>query len=186
MCDSGQAAYFFCQFDNSSSLEAYTIIRSLLRQLLEHAKLSVDLESRLEAITRHPALDSVALDSLLQDLFGKQICSFQRTYIVIDALDECEKKHRNIVLKFLRTAISSSQSTLKIFLTSRGGLGDEVRRCCTSVQHLSMGSSEALCNLKVFINRVLRERVANGDLVVGDENLIQEIEDALLTGAQGM
>lgn len=49
-----------------------------------------------------------------------------------------------------------------------------------------MGSPDALSNITVFIKAALATRVDERDLIVGNHDLITEIQDALVKGAQGM
>jgi hypothetical protein len=54
------------------------------------------------------------------------------------------------------------------------------------LQHLSMGSPEALSDIITYTREVIDGRLSNGDLVVGNHQLVKEIQDVLIQGAQGM
>lgn len=140
----------------------------------------------MQSITQTPSLNLAELETLLQDLLSRRIALSERTYIFIDALDECDMRERKIVFNVLRSAIASSQSKLKVFLTSRDSIGDEVKRLHFPLQHQSMGSPNALSSMTEYIGAALATRVEEGELIVGDGKLVDEIRDALVGGAQGM
>lgn len=119
--------YFFCQFDITTSLKAETILRSVIRQILNDTKIPRNIEDDLQSITQNASLDLVELGTLLHGLLSKQIALSKRTYIFIDALEECDKRERNIVFNVPSSAITASQSKLKVFLTGRDGIDDEVK-----------------------------------------------------------
>ncbi len=49
-----------------------------------------------------------------------------------------------------------------------------------------MNRPEASSDIETFIKDEIQERVASKDMVVGDSNLLEDIQDALIRGAQGM
>lgn len=178
--------FFFCQFDIATSLKAETILRSIIRQYLNDSQIPKDIQSILQDITQNTSLSLIEVRSHLQSLLQKRIASSRKTYIFIDALDECQKKERDVVLAFLRVAIASSQSKLKVFLTSRDNIINEVKKLHSPLRHQSMGSPGALSNLNVFIKDALVDKIKDGELIVGDDTILLEVQDALLAGAQGM
>lgn len=53
----------------------------------------------------------------LESLFRKCLNLFERVFIVLDGLDECEQKHRKTILNFLFDL--GAQSELRVFVASR-------------------------------------------------------------------
>ncbi len=174
--------FFFCRFDEAISLKAEVILKSIIRQSLDATNLPSDIETSLEEISQSPLSGIGELQSFLQ----KTIASSQAYYIVIDALDECEKSERDLVLDVLQSVIASSVSKVKLFLASRDSTGKEIRKRFPSLQHLSMGSPEALSDIINYTREAIDGRLKNGDLVVGNRQLVMEIQDMLIQGAQGM
>jgi hypothetical protein len=174
--------FFFCRFDEALSLNAETILRSIIRQSLDPTSLSRDIESCLEKISKSPLSGIEELRSLLQ----KIVASSELNYIIIDALDECEKSERVVLFDIFQSTIASNGSKIKLFLASRESIGGEIENRFRSVEHISMNSTGARADIVTYIRESIDMKLKNGDLVVGNDELIQEIQDALIQGAQGM
>jgi hypothetical protein len=174
--------FFFCQYDNPESLKARTILGSLIRQCLDINNLSNKIEGRLKELLKDSPLDFEELNDLIEDVFAVS----QEQFIVIDALDECEKADRKLLLSALRRLINASKVKLKIFLTSGPHMGIEFERTLRPNFHISMTSPEANSDIRSYIENEITQKNENGDLMVGQSQLITEIQDALVRGAQGM
>jgi hypothetical protein len=121
--------FFFCRFDEAISLKAETILRSIIGQSLDVANLPRDIEASLKNISQNALSGIGELRSLLQ----KKVSLFQAYYIVIDALDECEKSERDLLLDVLQSVIASSVSKVKLFLASRDSIGGEIKKRFPSI-----------------------------------------------------
>lgn len=172
--------YFFPRFDECISLKAETILRSVIRQTLDADNLPKEIESYLKE-------NSLSEVENLQILLRKRIAGLKTFYIIIDALDECEKCERDILLDTLSSLIASG-SNIKLFLASRESISEEIKRerGFPFIQHVSMNCPEAHSDIAIYIKESVDGKRRSGDLVVGDENLIEEIICALIQGAQGM
>ena len=49
-----------------------------------------------------------------------------------------------------------------------------------------MDCEAARRDISIYVNDVLAEKLENGDLVVGSADLVQELQRALIEGANGM
>lgn len=164
------------------SLKAEVILRSIIRQSLNATHLPGDIETSLEEMSENSLSGIGGLRSLLH----KTVASSQGYYIVIDALDECEESERDLVLDVLQSVIASSALKVKLFLASRDSTAGEIRKRFPSLQHSSMGSPEASSDILTYTREAIDGRLSNGDLVVGNRELVKEIQDMLIQGAQGM
>lgn len=158
------------------------ILRSLIRQFLDATNLPSDIESSLKDLSQNPLSDTEELRSLLQ----KKIALARAYYIVIDALDECERSEREIVFDVLQSVIAPNVSKVKLFLASRDSINGEIKKWFPHLHHLSMGSPEALSDIMTYTREAIDGRLSNGALVVGNSQLVNEIQDALIQGSQGM
>lgn len=158
------------------------ILRAIIRQSLDARNLPRDIEVSLEDISHNPLSGIDELQSLLQ----KKAALSQVYYIVVDALDECEKSERDLVLNVFQSVIALSHSKVKLFLASRDSIGRDIRKQFPSLQHLSMGSPDALSDISTYTRETIDGRLDRGDLVIGDRQLATEIQDALIQGAEGM
>ena len=107
-------------------------------------------------------------------------------YIVIDAIDECKKDERTVLLDFLRKVTLLTKPIFKIYLATRDDVGEEIRKISKTFYHLPMSSPEVSQDIATYIEGVIEEKKDKGDIVVRDPNLFVEIRDALIKGAQGM
>ncbi|MCJ1347158.1 hypothetical protein MMC31_005379 [Peltigera leucophlebia] len=177
-----QVVYFFCQFDNAESLRASIILSALIRQLLDTKILPESIETCLVNLLKVPCPEARDLGVLLKDLLVITKCSF----IFIDAIDECAKSEWEVLLEVLQDILISCSSVVKVFLAVRQGIVEEMENVCEWHYQTTMSSSEVNSNIKIYIEDVLAEKKDSGKLVVDNPELINEITDALVEGANGM
>lgn len=174
--------FFFCEFDNAKSLTARTVLGSIIKQLLDSDNLPNSIETQLGKIMADGSPDVEDL----QLLFEEALAISQINFIIIDAIDECAKVERVLLLNTLQAAVKSTRTTTKIFIATRPDLGLEIRNAFTSHHHISMNSSGLHADIATYIKAVTMEKEKSGDLKVGDPELLTEIQDKLIEGAQGM
>ena len=140
------------------------------------------IEDRLKELFRGTSLDAEDLEPLLHN-----IAAISGTMIfVIDGFDECAKADRSIVLGMLYGLMSSSRSIIKIFLSSREDVIGDIGRVFNTCRQVSMDCGEARADIPTYVNDIIAEKVENGELVVGNIQLIQDIQNVLDRGANGM
>ena len=176
--------YFFCQWDISESLRARTILGSLARQVLSAYYVKKDEGFSWEDLSYdsdQPALDNLAL------MIKQAIPKGHRVVFVLDGIDECEETESLELFKQL----ASLQSTIEL---------DVCASVSTNHKNASLygpGFQELLGirtleipeqnpDISSFVNDALSQRIMAKELVLRDEALILEIQQALLDGAQGM
>ncbi|KAI9765585.1 MAG: hypothetical protein M1840_007274 [Geoglossum simile] len=174
--------FFFCQYDSPESLKAGTILGSLIRQCLDVDTMSDPIEADLKQLLRDSPPDFRDLNLLMEKVSSVS----QEQFIVIDAIDECEKAERNLFLSAMRRLMNSSKVKLKIFLASGFHIGIELERALKLNHRISMACPNAHSDIKTYIENSVAEKKKDGELVVGQSQLIGEIQDALIKGAQGM
>lgn len=180
--DQTHLAFFFCEYDNLSSLDARTILGTLIRQCLSESKMSDLVERRLKELSEGTFSDVEDLEPLLQDVAATP----GTTIFVIDGFDECSKSDRTIVLKMLQRLISTSRSKIKIFLSSREDVIGDIDRVFTTCHHVCMDREETYADILRYVEDLIDEKMLNGDLEVSDPQLKQDIQNALAKGANGM
>ncbi|KAI3324596.1 hypothetical protein HD806DRAFT_493050 [Xylariaceae sp. AK1471] len=173
-------SFFFPRFDHAESLLADTIIRSLIRQNLQP-----DLVAKLSDALTKASSSFYSQDSVLKLLVSK-LAFFSTNYILIDALDECEPKERQKLLQMLGAAVNTSSSIVKIFVSSRDSLENEMLTTLSQVTKIRMDAPEAVSDLELFTRQSLSERMNMGQLAIGSIVSLERICDALTTKAQGM
>ncbi|KAH8808798.1 hypothetical protein F5884DRAFT_858319 [Xylogone sp. PMI_703] len=175
-------AYFICEHDNASSLTARTILGSLIRQCLSVDTLSKAVEDKLKILFRGTSPDAEDLEPLLKSA----VATSRISIFVIDGIDECVRVDGILILKMLHRLTSSSQSIVKLFFSSRDDMVRDITRIFRSYQPIAMDCAEARTDIPMYVNGAIAEKIENGDLSVGSGQLVQDIRDALMKGANGM
>ncbi|RYC64355.1 hypothetical protein CHU98_g1879 [Xylaria longipes] len=162
------------------SLKVEMIMRSILRQRLPPAtQLSEKTEERLRRLS-----DSSDIDEIVTFLHDITYTS-RSSYIIIDGLDECERRDRVQLLEALSSLVAIAANT-KLFLASRESLSEDIRTHFTAIRQVSMDNPGAHDDIGIYIHGILREKMNMEELRIGDSGLIIEIENALIQGADGM
>jgi hypothetical protein len=145
--------------------------------------LSKDLEVAIASIpSKHSSLDA---DDLLPVFI--QVSNLADThFIILDGLDECRKKERAAVLRVLRGVSATARSTVKLFLSCREDIGDDIPRAFPSCYRQSMSRTHIDTDIAGFVADAVQAKVDDGDLAVGDPALVRDICTALVEGADGM
>jgi Cdc6-like AAA superfamily ATPase len=171
---SEKLVYFFCQYDNEATLQAWFILQSIMRQLLdqEHDAFSANETS----------IDELLLEGLLSDVVG----SWHNIVVVLDGIDECELTEQELLLKTLRNITRRQATGLKFYLSGDDLITDLVQSLLNPGFVVSTRMPEAKADLVEFVHQLVNAKRESGDLVVGDPSLCQEVADVLCTGSQGM
>ncbi|KAI9787444.1 MAG: hypothetical protein M1816_007492 [Peltula sp. TS41687] len=106
--------------------------------------------------------------------------------IVIDALDECLPSHRLELLIALETIIEKSANVVKILVSSRDDIDDDMR--AKHFSNVSLKASDNERDIKHFVNHEIQRAVNNRLLLNGvlSETLNKHIVDTLVRGANGI
>ncbi|KAH6696537.1 hypothetical protein BKA61DRAFT_448954, partial [Leptodontidium sp. MPI-SDFR-AT-0119] len=172
-------AYFFCRHDIPESLNAGTIIGSLVRQLLRPI---TDLEmvpKFLDDTTSAPDFE------LLFSLLRCNLPSTYKAYFILDGLDECDYEERKKLILQLRQL----QDAFTILLSVSFRLEPDNALKLSSEEFATprcISIPEDNPDIEDFIDKELENCVESKKLVIGNPTLILEIRDALLHGSQGM
>ncbi len=175
-------SFFFCEADHTESLIARTILGSLIRQCLSLNYLPEPVQAIIAQVFTNDEPDAEDLMQLLKSVSD----IYQRQFIVIDGFDECSKADREILLDLLHRLLSSTQSSVKIFLASRDDTGRDIQRALKIDHQKMISCPEAQRDIESYVKGVLKEKIEQSELVVGDQELIISIQNALVKGAQSM
>ena len=170
-------AYFFCKHDISESLKARTIIGSLARQLLR-TKLDLTVAAQLCDQT---AFD---IDDIL-DVLRRALPSNHRVYFVLDGLDECDHSEKELFIQQLHKL----QKVLVLLLCVSYRVEPSNALELSFEQFIEPNFAsipDANPEIEAYIDAELNNCLESKKLVIGEPTLKEEIQDALLKGAQGM
>jgi ankyrin repeat protein len=172
-------AYFFCRHDVPESLEARTIIGSLVRQLLRTIPDLGVLAKSCE--NTHPIGDT---EKVLEMLF---LCfsSDAKVYLVLDGLDECDNSEKETLVQ----AIWKIQEKLKVLICA--SFREEPNSALQLIANQLLATRLVSIpndnpDIEAFIEVDLERCLRQERLAIGDPTLILDIQDALSKGSQGM
>lgn len=183
---SSHPVYFYCNRNPAEKERADPthILRSLLKQLSTKALPSCVVDK----FNRERSLQSLDLGATV-DLIKAIIETRTITYIVLDALDECDAALRDDLTASLETILQESQSLVKIFVSSR----NDADLVCwlRDYPNKEVLSSDNQLDLEAFVDNEVDKRV-NGRprrllraRQISDA-LRDDIKQTLKTQARGM
>lgn len=175
-------AYFFCQYDNQTSLRASTVLRSIVKQLIDQD----DQIFTANSIKIDALIDNPHDLTLLVALFSSILESLKSVVVVLDGIDECSSSEMKFLLKALRGLMLQKPSGLKLYLSGDDRITDLIVSFLTPSFVVNTHTPEAASDLQGLIEQLVTARRADGDLVTGDPRLYQEVIDVLCAASKGM
>jgi hypothetical protein len=172
---------FFCEHDCVDSLNCRTILGSLIRQCLSVDALPKDIESQLKEMFEGTSPDAEDLEAVLHTVADTS----EKLTFIIDGIDECPEQERTMLLRILSRS-RSFNSPIKLFISSREGFINEIRVISETLHRLTMHCKEAEADVPAYVEGIIQEKIKDGKLMVGSKQLGEEIQDALIQGANGM
>ena len=173
-------AYFYCDYRDQEVHTAANVVSSLLRQLCAVMSRLPEPVTRLyERLHKDGDLpDLQDLQRVLQELIAQH---YDRVYVAIDALDECDATRQRKLLLGVLKALTSQCHSLRLFITSRPHPQD-IRKAFTDVQSITITASQH------DIRRYLDYRLSQDDSITDliDDVLKKEIVTKIVEFSQGM
>lgn len=174
-------AYFYCDYKDPMKQDPSVVLRTLLAQLssqniavFQHVQNFFKEEYKENP--NPPSLD------LVRSNFEPFVrTSFQKVFIVIDALDEC---HGLECLLSAISAIADSVAHVKIFVSSRED--PLIRDQFKEFPNIKIRPKNVSADIGSYVDATLRARIASKKLKVRDEALQREILETLVLKAEGM
>jgi hypothetical protein len=191
--DNRTLAYYYFDSTDATKGDVPTFLRSLIRDLSTSPRdLPTTVRKLYEERSRKPPEQDEwtgALLSIIQDSREK--------YIIIDALDECNRLHWESLLDLLSKLFGSGVGNLHILVTSRDGQEDDLdnplREMVKQEFDISLSDSFETTrvneDIKTFVNSQLYgDKAAKIWKHLGrkDEQLLKHIETSVVSRAEGM
>lgn len=173
--DDVRVAYVYCDYKDQALQTASNLIACLARQVVGHpTKLPVQLEFLYTELKRQQRRPSVLeLKHLLADLCGER----KKTYVIVDALDECEHERRD----FLPLLESLPHGSTRILITSRP-YSEDIHRFFLSAPRITITASDA--DIKQFVQEQMEDRT---DFLERTTSSLRDlITDKVCSRASGM
>jgi len=184
--------FFYCSRNHAEPLRSdpTAILGSIARQLANLSPSSPLLPPVVKAFEAEEEQGGVSGSIDFEDsqaLVLQLINIYPVTTIIIDALDECSKEARRMILDFVKTTLAGASSLVKFFLSSRED-GDIVFNL-KSFPNLQISSGMNQADIETFVKVETQQLIAKGLLLLhsqSQESLEKEIVAQLATDADGM
>jgi hypothetical protein len=169
-------AYVYCDYRDQSQQTTVNLMGGLLKQLLVTLP---ELPEELITIHRQKyeqERTSLELSDAVE-MFHSTCRTFNRTYICLDALDECQD-----VIQLLK-CLQDTPSSVRLFTTSRKHIQTIVQHHFKESVTISIVANES--DIKAFIKgRIEENRIQEPDIM--DEKLEKEITERIVAFSKGM
>ena len=180
--------YFYCSRSAAESARSdpIQILRCLARQLScvqDHDNLSNDSVD----LYKHGKEHSSSGPSLKQtiQLIIKLLVHRSKSYIILDALDECNLESRRILLDSFREIFRQTSSETRLFISSRDD--QDIKVELTAEPAVEVNATQNSPDIYMFIDDEV-SKAARRAILLGkaDPDLIKSIKDILKRSAGGM
>lgn len=176
---SSQAAvgYFFCRHDEVESLQTRTIIGSIARQIFGHMVSSIDDEI--------PYINpgGIGTDQILDYLQELLPSNSDKYIIIVDGLDECEKREIKSLLGCLKQLLMSKH-VFQVYCSSRPYVFHWAHTFLEPQWKVSM--SETSADIEEYVQDNLIERLKSRNFAPRNPSTFFTVREALLKKAGGM
>lgn len=173
-------AFFFVRHDVHETLEARTLIGSIVQQLLSPF---LDLTVAAEVLATTSQMDP--FEQMLLILKAVLKGDF-KAFVVIDGLDELKRHDRERILRELHILQQPFELSLCFSFRQEPKIPLDVGLLRSFNNATIVSIPENTLEIKSFIIEELDRRLESRRLIVRDPLLPLEIRDALINGSQGM
>ena len=176
------ACFFFCRFDDEESLQARTIIRSIVRQMLSELPADAFKDVKL---SNTPGISVIDLLEAFSNLASQY-------FVVLDGLDDCEEAQVKELVEILQGLLMSTKLRVKIFWSSRPTIRPWMPEKVLAEQHIRLEDKEIQKKVAHDIHKLIHVSLEvwleedPPQLQIDDPTLILTIVDHLEKNAQGM
>lgn len=176
-----RVAYFYFDFSDKAKQTTFGCLKSIAHQLCEQSEeLDEDIVALYDEYNRSPSGLST---EVLVDILALLLSSSRKTYLVVDALDECSEQERDSFLTSHEEIISAASGNYNIFITSRPETG--IQRKMDKLHPMRIIVQPEVVD--VDIRAHIRACLAKDDrLKKWSQTIKTEIEDRLTNEANGM
>ncbi|KAL8738317.1 MAG: hypothetical protein Q9181_000860 [Wetmoreana brouardii] len=171
--------YYFCDYKNPKTQHPKKAIETLLASLCR--KNDQTLAFMADLCKRHREVgSSCSVDELLR-AFLKCLAMIGRTYVVIDALDECNDRHD--LIKLLLDVVRSAPRSC-LLMTSREIF--DIQESMQRFPNIGLRASDMALDIEAYVSGELRRLLDDRKLKIRDLSLVDKIQTTLISKADGM
>jgi hypothetical protein len=113
-------AFFYCNRNETERQEPLSVLRSFVRQLstIAHDEDSMQKNLRQLHIQTRLKASELSMD-ICKGLLLEFINLYPKTTLILDALDECDKRKRGVLIEIFDYFLNHASRPVKIFISSR-------------------------------------------------------------------
>ncbi|KAF5585825.1 hypothetical protein FPANT_7379 [Fusarium pseudoanthophilum] len=183
-------SFFFVRFDDPLSLDADTILRSCVQQLISAINIdSLDrqIASELDKSLSEAKWSLFSLESLSK-LYLSAAQAIEHWFMVVDGLDECNNDQQSRFLRFFQGLLSGNNTAcnISILISSRETCTNAIRSTFPGSQRLTTGLKSTSADIGSYVDDIIIDKLSTGELVISDPNLLNEILETIASKEQGM
>lgn len=182
-------AYFYCSRDSSEPRRgsALEILLSILKQLacsLADEPLFPAVAAKWQERMNSGCEDRLDVQEAVDIII--QISSLRGAFIVVDALDECPKKQRQILLEKLDIIGQKSVSLVRIFASSRPN--SDIREYFRKTPRLEILAKTNSGDIEDYVKSELENRIKTRKFLDGHPSpeIVTMVSESLIEQADGM
>jgi hypothetical protein len=176
-----RTAYFYFDFNDKSKQSTFNCLRSLAHQLIEQSE--TVQEDILDVFDEYKGSSSSLSQELVIDILALLLSCPKKTFLIIDALDECTQDERKEFLTALSTIKDIARGSFGIFITSRPE--PDIRRGMEGlkVKELAIQPAHVDEDVRTYVEACLE---TDDTLKRWSPTLKKEIQDGITQGSNGM
>ncbi|RBR11157.1 hypothetical protein FVER53590_01723 [Fusarium verticillioides] len=183
-------SFFFVRFDDPLSLDADTILRSCVQQLISAINIdSLDqqIASELDRSLSEAKWSLFSLESLSK-LYLSAAQAIEHWFMVVDGLDECNNDQQSRLLRFFQGLLTGNNTAcnISILISSRETCTNAIRSTFPGSQRLTTGLKSTSADIGSYVDDIIIDKLSTGELVISDPNLLNEILETIASKEQGM
>ncbi|CAI7595617.1 unnamed protein product [Penicillium glandicola] len=143
-------AFFYCDRGDKARTQSLSILQSFVRQLLTTASHPESMQIKLRDACKEAKRNGTnfRLEQCKEQILAS-LDIYQKTTLVIDALDECDLNSQYEVIKALNLFLAESKKPVKIFVSSRPDPGTEAQ--LERSPNVSVQASDNQGDIKKFL-----------------------------------
>lgn len=113
-------AFFYCNRNEEERRKPLSVLRSYVRQLSTGASYPQEMRKKIRELWKKMTLagSELGFEACREQLL-ESVSLYQRTTLVLDALDECDPSSRRELVDAMEFLLSRTEKPLKVFISSR-------------------------------------------------------------------
>ncbi|KGO42946.1 Major facilitator superfamily domain, general substrate transporter [Penicillium expansum] len=173
-------AYYYCKrTEGHRDEKPDDVIRSLFRQLAapdQNSKISKDVQSLFLQMKNKTSSPDI---NICKEQLVKLVNEYSRTTIVLDALDECDKRTRKVLFDFIDRLQSCSEKPIRVFFSARPD--PDIKKPFGDHSTIQTRTTDVNGDIRLLIEEKVKDIQCWNDM--SEENQMETVDKLLEKGA---